>query len=78
MLAGSRTLDNEPPAGRPRGREDRMKQLLRNLWQDESGQDLAEYAMLVVLIAVALIVIVGLFATAVEGGFQQAIDGLFG
>ena len=33
-----------------------MKHLLRNLWNDESGQDIAEYA---VMLAVILVIVVG-------------------
>jgi Flp pilus assembly pilin Flp len=33
-----------------------MSQLLRSLWSDEEGQDIAEYA---VMVAVILIVVVG-------------------
>ena len=33
-----------------------MKDVLRNLWQDEAGQDLAEYA---VLLAVCLVLVIG-------------------
>jgi Flp pilus assembly pilin Flp len=33
-----------------------MKNRLRNLWQEESGQDIAEYA---VLLAVILVIVVG-------------------
>jgi Flp pilus assembly pilin Flp len=33
-----------------------LKELVRNLWQDESGQDIAEYA---VMLAVILVIVVG-------------------
>ena len=33
-----------------------MANLLRNLWSDESGQDIAEYA---VMLAVILVIVVG-------------------
>ena len=46
-----------------------MKKLLWNLWQDESGQDLAEYTMLIVLIAIACIGAV----TALGGGVQTGL-----
>jgi Flp pilus assembly pilin Flp len=32
-----------------------MRDLLRTLWQDESGQDLTEYALLIVLVALAAV-----------------------
>ena len=47
-----------------------MKKLLRNLWQDESGQDLAEYTMLIVLIAIACIGAI----TALGGGVQTGLS----
>ncbi len=49
-----------------------MQDFLRSLWQDESGQDLAEYAMLVVLIALGLIAVVGAFGTTLGGIFEDA------
>ncbi len=33
-----------------------MVQILRNLWQDEQGQDIAEYA---VMLAVILVLVIG-------------------
>jgi len=33
-----------------------MKNLVRNLWQDQQGQDIAEYA---VMLAVILVIVVG-------------------
>jgi Flp pilus assembly pilin Flp len=33
-----------------------VNQLLRNLWQDDEGQDIAEYA---VMLAVILVIVVG-------------------
>lgn len=33
-----------------------MKYLIRNLWQDEAGQDVAEYS---VMLAVVLVIVVG-------------------
>lgn len=65
-----------PPAGTPRGRnhgrEEQMKQLLTTLWQDESGQDLAEYALLLALIAVALVLAVQGLRNAIGGRFNNA------
>jgi Flp pilus assembly pilin Flp len=39
-----------------KGRYSPMKQLIRNLWSDERGQDIAEYA---VILAVILVLVVG-------------------
>jgi Flp pilus assembly pilin Flp len=53
-----------------------MKQLLSTLWQDESGQDLAEYALLLALIAIALITAITLFRGAIGDRFNNATDTL--
>ena len=42
-----------------------MKTLLR-MWNDESGQDLAEYAMMIGLVALAVVVAVTLLGTTVS------------
>lgn len=55
-----------------------MTMFLRNLWRDDSGQDLAEYAMLLVLVAIVVLVALTPFAAAVSGGFDQATAALFG
>jgi Flp pilus assembly pilin Flp len=36
--------------------EDKVTRFLRNIWQDEKGQDIAEYA---VMLAVILVIVVG-------------------
>ena len=53
-----------------------MKDLMRTFWNDESGQDLAEYGLLLVLIALAVIVAIGLFRTAITNAFNAAADQL--
>jgi len=55
-----------------------MSQMFRSLWQDESGQDLAEYAMLLVLVAIVVMAVLTPFANAVSGGFTQVTNALFG
>jgi Flp pilus assembly pilin Flp len=52
--------------------------LLRSVWQDEAGQDLAEYAMLLVLVAIVVMAVLSPFANAVSGGFTQVTNALFG
>ena len=42
-----------------------MLEMLRSFWNDESGQGLAEYAVLIALITLALIVIIGLFGAQI-------------
>ena len=46
-----------------------MKNLLKRLWQEEEGQDLIEYALLIALIALAAVVGMGSLATAINNAF---------
>ena len=55
-----------------------MKDMLMTFWKDESGQDLAEYALLLGLITIALVVIVTAFGETIVGIFQTADDTLSG
>jgi Flp pilus assembly pilin Flp len=49
---------------------------LRNLWKDESGQDLAEYALLLALVAVVLVATIDTFKEAIQAAFQTATTSL--
>ncbi len=53
-----------------------MKAVLRKLWRDESGQDLAEYTMLIVLIAIACIGAITALGGGVQDGLGAAADAL--
>ena len=53
-----------------------MKDLFKRLWKDESGQDLTEYALLLVLIALAAITAMGTLATAIKGVYTSAASNL--
>ena len=55
-----------------------MKNLMKRLWQDERGQDLTEYALLLVLIALAAVTFLGDLATAINNVFSNAADELTG
>jgi pilus assembly protein Flp/PilA len=46
--------------------------LLRRLWRDEQGQDLVEYALLLVLIALALTVGMRTLGCAISNVFSNA------
>jgi Flp pilus assembly pilin Flp len=46
--------------------------LLKRLWLDESGQDTAEYALLLLLIALALIAAITGFRSAIANAFSRA------
>ena len=49
-----------------------MKNLVLRLWRDEAGQDLTEYAVLLVVIALAAVVGMKSLAGAVSNVFQNA------
>jgi Flp pilus assembly pilin Flp len=53
-----------------------MKGLMRSFWKDESGQDMAEYALLLALIALVLVVAIGSFKSAIETKFNKATSTL--
>jgi pilus assembly protein Flp/PilA len=56
--------------------EDKMKNLLLRLWKEEEGQDLTEYALLLVLLTLAAIGSLSTLATAVNGVFKNAAANL--
>jgi pilus assembly protein Flp/PilA len=51
-----------------------MKNFLTTLWTDDSGQDMAEYALLLVLIAVVVAVAVIALRNAITDGFNPGHD----
>jgi pilus assembly protein Flp/PilA len=53
-----------------------MKNLLRKLWKEEEGQDLTEYALLLVLVALAAIGSLGVLAGAINNTFSKAASNL--
>jgi len=53
-----------------------MKNLVMKLWKDESGQDLVEYALLLVLIALAAVATMKTLATAIQTVFTTATTDL--
>jgi len=53
-----------------------MKQLFLRMWREEAGQDLTEYALLLVLIALAVAVVLPAFAGALIAAFTNASDNL--
>lgn len=53
-----------------------MKNLLLKLWKDDEGQDLTEYALLLVLLTLAAIGSLSTLATAVNGVFARASSNL--
>ncbi len=53
-----------------------MKTILARLWNEEQGQDLTEYALLLVLIALASMAALTPLATAINGVFTNAASNL--
>jgi len=50
-----------------------MKNVLRKLWKDEEGQDLVEYALLVVLVALGAIAAMTNLASGISDAFSNAV-----
>jgi pilus assembly protein Flp/PilA len=53
-----------------------MKEIFRRLWREEDGQDLTEYALLVVLIGLAAITAMNVLAGAIANVFNNAASNL--
>ena len=53
-----------------------MENLMRSLWTDESGQDLVEYVLIVVLIALGVAAAMILLRGTLQDVFQNAADTL--
>jgi pilus assembly protein Flp/PilA len=53
-----------------------MKKLMIRLWKEEEGQDLTEYALLLVLLSLAAIGTLGTLASAINSVFQAAASNL--
>ena len=49
-----------------------MKNLLKLLWQDQKGQDLTEYALVLALIALGAITSMKTIASTINGLFANA------
>ncbi len=49
-----------------------MKELLLSLWREEAGQDLTEYALLIVLIALAVLAAMRGLALAISTAYSNA------
>ena len=49
-----------------------MRGILKKLWVEQEGQDLTEYALLVVLLALAAVIGMSSLATAINGVFTSA------
>ena len=50
----------------------KMKNLLKRLWKEEEGQDLVEYGLLIVLVALGAIAGMKTLANAINAAFSSA------
>ncbi len=55
-----------------------MKRFLLRLWQGEEGQDLTEYALLMVLLALAAVAAIGTLGNAINNAFSDVMKSLSG
>jgi len=53
-----------------------MKNLMIRLWKEDDGQDLTEYALLLVLLSLAAIGSLGTLASAINNVFSEAASNL--
>jgi pilus assembly protein Flp/PilA len=53
-----------------------MKNLMIRLWKEEEGQDLTEYALLLVLLSLAATASLGTVSTAINKVFSNAATNL--
>jgi len=53
-----------------------MKNFFIRLWQEEEGQDLTEYALLLALVALAAIGTLGTLASTINNTFSKAASNL--
>jgi len=53
-----------------------MKDLMIRLWNDQSGQDLTEYALLLVLVALAAVTMMNTLANGIKNVYSNAAANL--
>jgi len=53
-----------------------MMEVFKRLWQEEEGQDLTEYALLLVLIALAAVAVMGTLGSSINNVFSTAASDL--
>jgi pilus assembly protein Flp/PilA len=54
----------------------RMRTIINRLWREEQGQDLTEYALLLVLLSLAAVAFLGTLAGAINNVFSNAAANL--
>jgi len=57
-------------------RRQNMRQQFQRLWTDESGQDLVEYALLLVLLTLVVIAALRILGPTIGGFFNDLSDNL--
>jgi Flp pilus assembly pilin Flp len=66
-----------PMEARPLERqEQQMKQQFQRLWLDEAGQDMVEYALLLVLLTLVVIAALRILGPVIGGFFNEVSDNL--
>jgi pilus assembly protein Flp/PilA len=55
-----------------------MRNLVKRLWQEEEGQDLVEYGLLLVLVSLGAVAAMGTLASAISNSFGNASKNLSG
>ena len=63
--------NNKPP-----GQEARMSKFIHKLWSEESGQDIAEYAVMLAVILVLVVGTVRLIGSNANNAFSQAASSI--
>jgi len=58
--------------------EEIVKRLLKSVWSNDDGQDLAEYGLLLILIAVVVVTAITAFRTQIIAAFNAATSALGG
>jgi pilus assembly protein Flp/PilA len=53
-----------------------MTNLVKRFWNDESGQGLTEYALIIALVAIGLIAVLLVFRNQIGGVFDRASNNL--
>jgi pilus assembly protein Flp/PilA len=53
-----------------------MKVLLRRIWRDESGQDLTDYALILLLLSLVCIAAMRSIAQSIQGAFTTTATNL--
>ena len=62
--------------GRPPGRTSGKEHLLRAFWQDEQGQGMVEYALVIIVIAIAIIFMLVMMKDQISNFFSNVGNNL--